>query len=78
MENFYVQLEVQVSTSGTKSVMPFVFENETDALAKHYTVLAAAAASTIPYHASFIIRSDGITTEGRVFDRRVAEVPEEG
>lgn len=70
MGDFYIQIEVQEDAQGTASVIPFVFSDEASALAKHFTVAAAAAASTLPYHASFIIRSDGITTEGRVFDRR--------
>ena len=65
MNNFYVQLEVQ-----GEGVIPFVFTDLNEALAKHYTVLSVAATSELDYHASFIIRSDGVMIEGRVFDRR--------
>ena len=65
MNNFYVQLEVQ-----GEGVIPFVFTDLNEALAKHYAVLSVAAKSELSYHASFIIRDDGVMIEGRVFDRR--------
>ena len=76
MNTFYIQIEVQVNSEGTKSVIPMVYDDINAAYAKHYTVLSVAAASDIPYHASFIIRSDGTMIEGRVFDRRGAEESE--
>ena len=69
---FFTVLEIQ-SNEGTKACIPTIYENENDALAKYYTVLAAAAISAIEYHAAHIIRSDGVMTEGRVFDRRTVE-----
>ena len=70
MNEFYTQIETQVSKEGIKTAIPLIYDDYNDALAKHYDVLSAAAKSDIPYHASCILRSDGIMVEGRVFDRR--------
>jgi len=67
---FYTVLEVQEDVSGARGVIPVIYSDYEAALAKLYTVLAAAAASALPYHAGHILRSDGIITDGRVFDRR--------
>ena len=76
MNTFFTQLETQVDANGTKAVIPMAYDDLDAALAKHYAVLSVAAVSAVPYHASFILRSDGILIEGRVFDRRVASEPE--
>ena len=70
---FYTTIENQVRDNGSKGLLYDHFNDETDALAKYYTVCAAAAVSNIPYHSAHILRSDGIMIEGRVFDRRVPE-----
>lgn len=67
---FYTVLEIQENTNGQRGVISFVFSDYEAALAKLYTVLSAASASALPYHAGHILRSDGIVTDGRVFDRR--------
>ncbi len=73
---FYTTIENQVRPDGSKGLLFDHFDSETQAYAKLYTILAAAAVSEIPYHSAHILRSDGILMEGRVFDRRVDE-PEE-
>lgn len=75
MEKFYTVIEKQVN-NGTPATLATHYDSETAALAAFYTICAAAAVSTIEYHAAHIIRSDGIMTEGRVFDRR--EEPDDG
>jgi len=67
---FYTTIENQVRNDGSKGLLFDHFDSETAALAKYYTICAAAAISEIPYHSAHILRSDGIMTEGRVFDRR--------
>lgn len=69
----YTTIENQQRTDGSWGLLYDHYEDENQAYAKYYTVLAAAAVSEIPYHAAYIIRSDGITIEGRVFDRRTDE-----
>lgn len=68
---FYTTIENQVRIDGSKGLLYDHYDNLDAALAKYYTVCAAAATSGIPYHSAAIIRDDGIMIEGRVFDRRV-------
>lgn len=75
--NFYTTIENQVRTDGSMGLLYDHFEDLNAALAKYYTICAAAAVSEIPYHSAAIIRDDGIMIEGRVFDRRVDEEKEE-
>ena len=74
--HFYTVIEKQLN-AGTPGTIATHYDSETAALAAYYTILAAAAVSTIEYHAAHIIRDDGIMIEGRVFDRRVEPEPEE-
>jgi len=68
---FYTTLENQVRTDGSMGLLYDHFTELNPALAKYYTICAAAATSEIPYHSAAIIRDDGIMIEERVFDRRV-------
>lgn len=68
---FYTVLEIQKDANGTPSCISIIYNDYNAALAKLYTVLSAAASSSLPYHSGHILRSDGILTDGRVFDRRV-------
>ena len=70
MPYVYTTLENQIRVDGSKGLLYDHFDNYDDALAKLYTILAAAATSGIPYHSGHIYRSDGILCDGRVFDRR--------
>ena len=67
---FYITIENQVRNDGSRGLLYDHFDDETQAYAKLYTILAAAAVSDIPYHSGHILRSDGIMIEGKVFDRR--------
>ena len=71
MNTFFSVLEVQ--NNGTPAAITTIYNDEAAAYAKYYTVLAAAAVSSVTYHACHIIRSDGIMIEGKVFDRRTTE-----
>ena len=46
------------------------FDEKMPAIAKYFTICAAAAVSSLPYHAVHIITSDGMITEQYIFDRR--------
>lgn len=67
---FYTTIENQVRDDGSRGLLYDHYDDETAALAKYYTVCAAAAVSGIPYHSAHLLRSDGIVMECRVFDRR--------
>lgn len=73
---FYTTIENQIRNDGSKGLLYDHYDTYEAALAKLYTILAAAAVSGIPYHSGHIMRSDGILTDGRVFDRRVTPEPE--
>ena len=70
---FYTTIENQVREDGSKGLLYDHYDDLGQALAKLYTILAAAAVSEIPYHSGHIYRSDGLLIEGRVFDRRPDE-----
>lgn len=70
---FYTTIENQVRADGSKGVLYDHYENENQALAKFYTICAAAAVSEIPYHAAFLLYEDGRVMQ-RIFDRRVEEL----
>ena len=69
---FYVVLEEQISQGGTFGLLNNYYTKDqyTDALARFFTVAAAAAVSDIPYHSVCIKRSDGLIIKGETFDRR--------
>lgn len=70
---FYTVIEVQEDAQGARGCIPVIYADYDAALAKYYTVLSVAVVSNLPYHSCHIIRSDGVVTDGRVFDRRVGE-----
>lgn len=67
----YTTIENQIRNDGSKGLLYDHFEDYDAAMAKFFTVCAAAAVSEIPYHSAHVLRSDGIMIEGRVWDRRV-------
>lgn len=64
---FYTVVELQKTEQA--SVLATCYEDKSQALAQYYTVLATAAVSTLPYHAAWLLRSDGVVEEQRAFDR---------
>lgn len=76
MSAFYTTIENQERGDGSRGLLYDHFDDLNAALAKYYTVCAAAAVSAIPYHSAHILRDDGIMIEGRVFDRRDAQASE--
>lgn len=66
----FITIEDQIRPDGSKGLMYDHFDDYNAALYKLYTILAAAAVSELPYHAGFILRDDGVITDGKVFDRR--------
>ena len=54
------------------------YTDKDEAMAKFYTICAAAAVSELPYHAAFILADDGRIVRSEIFDRRTEEEePEE-
>lgn len=73
MNTFYIVLEVQ--NAGSPAVLTTAFDNKSQAEAAYYHILSVAAVSSVPYHAAYIVRSDGVTTDAKVYDRRQKPEP---
>lgn len=67
----YTTIENQIRADGSKGLLYDHYTDYDAAMAKFFTVCAAAAVSEIPYHSAHVLRSDGVMIEGRVWDRRV-------
>lgn len=67
---FYTIIENQVTKSGAKALLYNHYDSETDALARYFTVCAAAAVSGLPYHAVHMLSSEGYMVQQYIFDRR--------
>lgn len=76
MPLFWTSIENQVREDGSRGLLFDHFDDYSAALAKFYTVCAAAATSGIPYHSAMLIQSDGRVVKQEIFDRRVAPEPE--
>lgn len=70
---FYTCLENQLREDGTFGLLYDHFDTLEAALAKFYTVCAAAAVSEIPYHAAALWSYDGRLIKQEIFDRRPVE-----
>lgn len=73
----YTTLENQIYSNGGKGLLYDHYTDYDQAMAKFFTICAAAAVSEIPYHSAHVLRSDGVMIEGRVWDRRVEPTPVE-
>lgn len=70
---FYTVIENQLRVDGSFGLLYDHFADYTAALAKFYTVCAAAAVSEIPYHAAMVIGDNGMVLKSEIFDRRGVE-----
>ena len=71
---FYILTEIQDLGTSKVVVPPTIYDDLSAALAALYTALAAAAVSTIDYHAVMLITSDGVVMpQSAIFDRRAVE-----
>lgn len=73
METFYTTIENQIRIDGSKGLLYDHFTDLNAAMAKFYTICAAAAVSEIPYHSAHLLQSDGVMVRQEIFDRRTEE-----
>ena len=80
---FYTTVENQLRSDGSYGLLYdhyYEIDGQQPALnraqSKYHTICAAAAVSEIPYHAAYLLRSDGSVLEEAVWDRREAEPQE--
>ena len=71
---FYTTLENQLRSDGTKGLLYDHFTDMNQAMAKYYTICAAAAVSELPYHSVHLLQDDGRMIRQEIFDRRTNEV----
>ena len=69
----YTTIENQFRADGSYGLLYDHYTDYEAALAKFYTVCAAAATSGLPYHSCCILRDDGVVLKQEIFDRRVEE-----
>lgn len=74
---FYTTVENQLRTDGSYGLLFdhfYEIDGQAPALAraqaKYHAVCSAAALSGIPYHAAYLLRSDGSVLEEGIWDRR--------
>lgn len=73
MVKFWNVVEEQMYEDGSKGVLTTAFDDEDKAYSKYYAVLSAAAVSTIPYHAAYILESNRGVIESKYYDRTTEE-----
>lgn len=73
MEVFYTTIENQIRSDGSKGLLFDHYTDKNAAMAKFYTICAAAATSKLPYHSAHILESSGIIVRQEIFDRRSEE-----
>ena len=75
-ETFYTTIENQIRNDDSKGLLFDHFTNYEAALAKFYTICAAAAVSGIQYHSAHLLQDDGRMVKQEIFDRRPYVEPE--
>lgn len=70
MDVFYTTIENQLRADGSRGLLYDHYDNLNAAMAKYYTVCAAAAVSELPYHSAHILDSNGMIVRQEIFDRR--------
>ena len=76
---FYTTLENQLRNDGSYGLLYDHFTDYNAAMAKFYTICAAAAVSEIQYHSAHLLQDDGRMIRQEIFDRRpyIEPTPEE-
>ena len=70
MPTFYTTIENQLRADGSRGLLYDHFEDLDQAMAKYYTICAAAAVSGIPYHSAHLLADTGVMVRQEIFDRR--------
>lgn len=73
MAKFWTVLEIQKHNDGTFATLANAYESYAQSESAYYMVLSAAAVSTLPYHAAYIIDDEQGVIYMKIYDRRNAE-----
>lgn len=69
----YTTIENQIRGDGTRGLLYDHFDSYNAALAKYYTICAAAAVSAVMFHEAILMSTDSGVMERRAFDRRAEQ-----
>ena len=64
---FYV---IEIQTSNTGAIIPFVFQDRNQAEAKYHNILSAAAVSEAPKHGAMLFTDDGFVLKSEVYNHQ--------
>ena len=67
----YIVLELQTMAGGQVGNFVWSFSTREEAFAKYHTVLASAAVSALPVHASVILDNKGLQIAAQAFEHEV-------
>ena len=67
MDPFYILYEVQVNDGVVSALPPIAFTDSAQASSRYHGVLSSAAIAQIDYDGAFLVRDDGVITEGRAY-----------
>lgn len=62
---FYV---IEIQTTNTGAVIPFVFNNLSEAEAKYHSLLSVAAVSQVNKHGALLFNDDGFVLKSEVYN----------
>jgi hypothetical protein len=63
----YIVVELQTNNAGVVSNIVTSFDTLAEAESKYYTILAAAAISTIPVHSAIIVSEEGFPAKHQCY-----------
>lgn len=69
----YIVIEIQTYADGTTGILSDSYSELTAAWQKYYTVLAAAAVSSVTVHTALIMSNDGRPIESKCFKHGTEE-----
>ena len=69
----YLVLEIQTAADGKVSTLITAKDSLNEAMSAFYTILAAAAVSSVPVHAAVLMMNNGAVVKSEVFDHRETE-----
>lgn len=67
---FYV---IEIQSSNTGAVLPFVYTDRNKAEAKYHSLLSVAAVSMVPKHGAMLFTDDGFVLKSEVYNHMEPE-----
>lgn len=67
----YIVIELQKNSDGSVGNLVYAFNTKAQAESKYYSVLSAAAVSTVPVHSAILIQEDAMPIAFKSFTHNV-------